>query len=99
MSVGSNADKLLLDPAHVLIKYVLLMLAALATGLLFGFAVVPGVPRPGLADRLARAVEATAELLAAAACVVHGEKTAPERTPRELTAAARSRQGPAAAHT
>lgn len=46
------------DPRAALLEYVIITLAAVAIGLGFGFAVIPGVPRPSPAARIAAAVAA-----------------------------------------
>ncbi|MDT8914931.1 FUSC family protein [Amycolatopsis sp. PS_44_ISF1] len=80
MSVGVNAATHRLDAVSVLVEYLLLVLLAVVIGLLFGFAAVPGVPKPPVSRRFAEATEAMGELLTAVAARLRGE--APER--REL---------------
>lgn len=65
MSVGMNATAKHLDPRYVLVEYLLLMVLAGAIALLFGFAAIPGVPKPGPAERFGTAVDATRALLSA----------------------------------
>ncbi|WP_409179485.1 FUSC family protein [Amycolatopsis sp. VS8301801F10] len=67
MSVGMNATTRHLDAVSVLMEYLLLVALAVVIGLLFGFAAVPGVPKPSVAQRFSDAVEETGELLAAVA--------------------------------
>ncbi|WHT20513.1 FUSC family protein [Crossiella sp. CA-258035] len=57
MLVGMNATTRHLDPVPVLVEYVLLILLAVGIGLLFGFAVVPGMRTPAPLERLRRATE------------------------------------------
>lgn len=58
MSVGMNATAKHLDPRYVLVEYLLLMVLAGAIALLFGFAAIPGVPKPGPAERFGTAISA-----------------------------------------
>ncbi|AXB43922.1 FUSC family protein [Amycolatopsis albispora] len=91
MSVGVNAANRHLDPAPVLVEYLLLILLAVMIGLLFGFAAVPGVRKPGAPERLATAVADTRALLSRLADTLRGDAD-----PRELASlfrqAARSQQ-------
>ncbi|MBB4682852.1 FUSC family protein [Amycolatopsis jiangsuensis] len=63
MAVGVNASTRHLDAVSTLLEYLLLVLLAVVIGLLFGFAAVPGAPKPSVAQRVSTAVEATGELL------------------------------------
>ncbi|MGV9297087.1 FUSC family protein [Amycolatopsis sp. NPDC003676] len=67
MSVGMNATTRHLDAVSVLVEYLLLVALAVVIGLLFGFAAVPGVPKPSVAQRFSDAVSETGELLASVA--------------------------------
>ncbi|MER6898806.1 FUSC family protein, partial [Amycolatopsis sp. NPDC000740] len=67
MSVGMNATTRHLDALSVLVEYLLLVALAVVIGLLFGFAAVPGVPKPSVAQRFSEAVAETGELLASVA--------------------------------
>lgn len=67
MLVGMNATTRHLDPVPVLLEYILLILLAVGIGLLFGFAVVPGVRTPGPLERVRRATEGAREGMAAIA--------------------------------
>ncbi|WP_134728613.1 FUSC family protein [Amycolatopsis nivea] len=67
MSVGMNATTRHLDAVSVLVEYLLLVVLAVVIGLLFGFAAVPGVPKPSVAQRFSDAVSETGELLASVA--------------------------------
>ncbi|MBP2474458.1 putative membrane protein YccC [Crossiella equi] len=64
MLVGMNVGTRHLDPTAVLVEYLLLILLAVAIGLLFGFAVVPGVRTPGPLERVRRATEGLRTALA-----------------------------------
>ncbi|MCK2244011.1 MULTISPECIES: FUSC family protein [unclassified Crossiella] len=65
MLVGMNATTRHLDPGPVLVEYVLLIVLAVGIGLLFGFAVVPGMRAPSPLERLRRATEGARAGLAA----------------------------------
>ncbi|WP_370935990.1 FUSC family protein [Amycolatopsis sp. cg13] len=67
MSVGMNATTRHLDAVSVLVEYLLLVALAVVIGLLFGFAAVPGVPKPSVAQRFSDALSETGELLASVA--------------------------------
>ncbi|WP_020660578.1 FUSC family protein [Amycolatopsis benzoatilytica] len=73
MSVGMNATTRHLDALSVLIEYLLLVALAVGIGLLFGFAAVPGVPKPPVGQRFADAVAETGDLLSAVARRMRGE--------------------------
>jgi hypothetical protein len=74
LSVGMNATTRHLDPVSTLVEYVLLMAAAVAIGLLFGFVAVPGVPRPPLGQRLADATAEVQRLLHLVSVLLRGEE-------------------------
>ncbi|WP_132880067.1 FUSC family protein [Tamaricihabitans halophyticus] len=63
MAVGMNATTRQLDPRELLIEYLLLIALAVAIGLLFGFAAIPGVRPPSVAERVRSARAATSALL------------------------------------
>ncbi|WP_328616421.1 FUSC family protein [Amycolatopsis sp. NBC_00355] len=90
MSVGMNSATKHLDARTLLVEYVLLMVLAVVIALLFGFAAVPGVRKPSLAERFDEAVDTTRELLTAVAAVLRGE-SAGRLAPR-FRAAARAQQ-------
>ncbi|GAA1944002.1 hypothetical protein GCM10009754_09470 [Amycolatopsis minnesotensis] len=92
MSVGVNAGTRHLDPGEVLVEYVLLILLAAVIGLLFGFAAIPGVRKPSIADRYERAVTAARELLATTVSVLRGEDVGRHDLARRFAEAARARQ-------
>ncbi|RZQ63283.1 FUSC family protein [Amycolatopsis suaedae] len=81
MSVGVNATNRHLDPAPVLVEYLLLIALAVVIGLLFGFAAVPGVRKPGAAERFTSAVDATRTLYDTLAGVLRGETSRPAAAP------------------
>lgn len=93
MSVGMNATTRHLDPRYVLVEYLLLMVLAGAIALLFGFAAIPGVPKPGPAERFESAVAATRTLLGSVARNLRGEDVDPRTLGREFRAAAIAHQG------
>ncbi len=92
MSVSVNAGKQHLDPGYLLVEYLLLMLLAAMIGLLFGFAAVPGVPKPALPERFAEAVGTMRELLTGFAALLRGDGPDQRELGLELRAAARARQ-------
>lgn len=92
MSVGVNATTRHLDAVSVLVEYLLLVLLAVVIGLLFGFAAVPGVPKPSVARRFADATAAMGDLLAAVASRLRGEPPAPRELGLRFRAAARTHQ-------
>ncbi|MEW2502383.1 FUSC family protein [Amycolatopsis sp. NPDC047767] len=73
MSVSVNAVTKHLDPGATLAEYVLLVALAVAIALLFGFAAVPGVPKPPVAQRFSEATTAMGELLGSVAARLRGE--------------------------
>ncbi|MFI5613694.1 FUSC family protein [Amycolatopsis sp. NPDC051903] len=81
MSVSVNAVTKHLDPGATLVEYVLLVALAVAIALLFGFAAVPGVPKPPLSQRFADATAAMAALLTAVSARL---KNGPGGDPREV---------------
>lgn len=91
MSVGVNAANRHLDPAPVLLEYLLLILLSAMIGLLFGFAAVPGVRKPSPAERLATAVADTRAMLAGLADSLRG-KADPRDLGRLFRQSARSQQ-------
>lgn len=91
MTVGMNATTKHLDPATLLVEYVGLILLAVAIGLIFGFAAVPGVPKPPLRRRFSQATTAVRDALTEVATVLHGEKPGRELGIR-LRAATRTYQ-------
>ncbi|MFD5245777.1 FUSC family protein [Amycolatopsis sp. NPDC058340] len=93
MSVGMNATTRHLDPRYVLVEYLLLMVLAGAIALLFGFAAIPGVPKPGPAERFENAVGATRELLGSVARKLRGEDVGPRTLGREFRAATIAHHG------
>ncbi|MFE6616947.1 FUSC family protein [Amycolatopsis sp. NPDC057786] len=93
MSVGMNATTRHLDPRYVLVEYLLLMVLAGAIALLFGFAAIPGVPKPGPAERFESAVAATRALLGSVAGKLRGEDVDPRTLGREFRAAAVAHHG------
>ncbi|WP_326837079.1 FUSC family protein [Amycolatopsis rhabdoformis] len=72
MSVSVNAVTKHLDPGATLVEYVLLVALAVAIALLFGFAAVPGVPKPSVAQRFSDATAAMGELLGSVAARLRG---------------------------
>ncbi|MEV8612561.1 hypothetical protein AB0383_32265 [Amycolatopsis sp. NPDC051373] len=84
MSVSVNAVTKHLDPGATLAEYVLLVALAVAIALLFGFAAVPGVPKPPVAQRFSDATAAMGELLGSVAARLRGD--AREVGPRFRTA-------------
>ncbi|AUI60510.1 FUSC family protein [Amycolatopsis sp. BJA-103] len=93
MSVGMNATTRHLDPRYVLVEYLLLMVLAGAIALLFGFAAIPGVPKPGPAERFGTAVGATRALLGSVGRKLRGEDVDPRTLGREFRAAAIAHHG------
>ncbi|KZB85734.1 FUSC family protein [Amycolatopsis regifaucium] len=93
MSVGMNATTKHLDPRYVLVEYLLLMVLAGAIALLFGFAAIPGVPKPGPAERFGTAVEATRTLLGSVGRKLRGDNVDPRTLGREFRAAAVAQHG------
>ncbi|MER6667875.1 FUSC family protein [Amycolatopsis japonica] len=93
MSVGMNATTRHLDPRYVLVEYLLLMVLAGAIALLFGFAAIPGVPKPGPAERFENAVGTTRELLGSVARKLRGEDVDPRTLGREFRAATIAHHG------
>ncbi|MEV7548832.1 FUSC family protein [Amycolatopsis sp. NPDC089917] len=93
MSVGMNATTRHLDPRYVLVEYLLLMVLAGAIALLFGFAAIPGVPKPGPAERFERAVGATQVLLGSVGRKLRGEDVDPRTLGREFRTAAVAHHG------
>ncbi|QWF76994.1 FUSC family protein [Amycolatopsis sp. CA-230715] len=92
MSVGVNAGTRHLDPGEVLVEYVLLILLAAVIGLLFGFAAIPGVRKPSVAERYERAVAAARDMLAAAASALRGDEVGQHELALRFAEAARARQ-------
>ncbi len=88
MAVGMNATSRQLDAGELLLEYLLLMLLAVVVGLLFGFAAIPGVPKPDLGQRLEHALRTGSELLEQAAVRLRGQEIARDRPARRLRAAA-----------
>ncbi|GAA3566415.1 hypothetical protein GCM10022222_57840 [Amycolatopsis ultiminotia] len=72
MAVGVNATTRHLDAVSTLVEYLLLVALAVVIGLLFGFAAVPGVPKPSVAQRFSAAVEAGEALLSVVAARLRG---------------------------
>lgn len=93
MSVGMNATTKHLDPRYVLVEYLLLMVLAGAIALLFGFAAIPGVPKPGPAERFGTAVGATRTLLGSVGRKLRGDDVDPRTLGREFRAAAVTQHG------
>ncbi|GAB3732961.1 hypothetical protein GCM10027598_57150 [Amycolatopsis oliviviridis] len=93
MSVGMNATTRHLDPRYVLVEYLLLMVLAGAIALLFGFAAIPGVPKPGPAERFESAVGATRALLGSVGRKLRGEDVDPRTLGREFRDAAIAQHG------
>jgi len=93
MSVGMNATTRHLDPRYVLVEYLLLMVLAGAIALLFGFAAIPGVPKPGPAERFENAVGTTRQLLGSVARKLRGEDVDPRTLGREFRAATIAHHG------
>ncbi|ANN18976.1 hypothetical protein SD37_27380 [Amycolatopsis orientalis] len=93
MSVGMNATTKHLDPRYVLVEYLLLMVLAGAIALLFGFAAIPGVPKPGPVERFESAVGATRALLGSVGRKLRGEDVDPRTLGREFRAAAVAHHG------
>ncbi|WP_409494160.1 FUSC family protein [Amycolatopsis sp. cmx-11-12] len=93
MSVGMNATTKHLDPRYVLVEYLLLMVLAGAIALLFGFAAIPGVPKPGPAERFDTAVDATRTLLGSVGRKLRGDDVDPRTLGREFRAAAVAQHG------
>ncbi len=93
MSVGMNVTTRHLDPRYVLVEYLLLMVLAGAIALLFGFAAIPGVPKPGPAERFGTAVCATRALLGSVGRKLRGEDVDPRTLGREFRTAAISHHG------
>ncbi|WP_181771020.1 FUSC family protein [Amycolatopsis pittospori] len=93
MSVGMNATTKHLDPRYVLVEYLLLMILAGAIALLFGFAAIPGVPKPGPAERFGTAVDATRALLGSVGRKLRGDDVDPRTLGREFRAAAIAHHG------
>jgi hypothetical protein len=71
---------------------VLLMVLAVAIALLFGFAAVPGVRKPSLAERFTDAVDTTRALLTAVAAALRGESAGRRELGVRFRAAARAQQ-------
>ncbi|MEV5539208.1 FUSC family protein [Saccharopolyspora shandongensis] len=92
MSVGLNATTRHLDPVSVLVEYVVLILLALLIGLVFGFAAIPGVPKPGINERFAKARGAIRNLLAQVADVHRGASPDPHDLARGFHTAVRTQQ-------
>lgn len=80
VAVSLNATARHLDPGRTLVEYVVLVVIGVAIGLLFGFAVVPGIRTPTLPERLDVAVTDTRSLLEtlAAHAAAPGRGTAAE---------------------
>jgi len=93
MSVGMNATTRHLDPRYVLVEYLLLMVLAGAIALLFGFAAIPGVPKPGPAERFESAVDATRVLLGSVGRKLRGEDVDPRTLGRQFRTAAVAHHG------
>ncbi|MFI6302724.1 FUSC family protein [Amycolatopsis thailandensis] len=93
MSVGMNATTRHLDPRYVLVEYLLLMVLAGAIALLFGFAAIPGVPKPGPVERFESAVGATRVLLGSVGRKLRGEDVDPRTLGRDFRAATVAHQG------
>ncbi len=93
MSVGMNATTKHLDPRYVLVEYLLLMVLAGAIALLFGFAAIPGVPKPGPAERFGTAVDATRALLGSVGRKLRGEDVDPRTLGREFRTATVAHHG------
>ncbi|MEC3977691.1 FUSC family protein [Amycolatopsis sp. H20-H5] len=92
LSVGMNATTKHLDPRHVLVEYLLLMLLAAVIGLLFGFAAVPGVRKPGVPERFGTAVDAVRDLLVEVTSALRGASDRRELG-RRFRTSARAQQG------
>ncbi|WP_328611318.1 FUSC family protein [Amycolatopsis sp. NBC_00345] len=92
MSVGVNATTRHLDAVSVLVEYILLVLLAVVIGLLFGFAAVPGVPKPPVSRRFADATAAMGDLLADVASRLRGESPAQRELGLRFRAAVRTHQ-------
>ncbi|WP_371827529.1 FUSC family protein [Amycolatopsis sp. WQ 127309] len=90
MSVGVNSATKHLDARTLLVEYVLLMVLAVVIALLFGFAAVPGVRKPSLAERFAEAVDTTRALLTEVAGALDGAPRG--RLAPRFRAAARAQQ-------
>jgi hypothetical protein len=71
MSIAVNSSVRHLDARGALLEYLGLILLAAVIGLVFGFAAIPGVRSPGLAQRLGTAVEAQRELLRSVSATLH----------------------------
>ncbi|OXM48132.1 FUSC family protein [Amycolatopsis alba] len=93
MSVGMNATTRHLDPRYVLVEYLLLMVLAGAIALLFGFAAIPCVPKPGPAERFESAIGATKALLGSVGRKLRGEDVDPRTLGREFRAATVAHHG------
>ncbi|WP_414938107.1 FUSC family protein [Amycolatopsis sp. cmx-11-51] len=93
MSVGVNATTKHLDPRYVLVEYLLLMVLAGAIALLFGFAAIPGVPKPGAAERFDTAVDATRTLLGSVGRKLRGDDVDPRTLGREFRGATVAQHG------
>ncbi|PFG50597.1 fusaric acid resistance family protein [Amycolatopsis sulphurea] len=91
MSVGVNATTRHLDAVSTLVEYLLLVVVAVAIGLLFGFAAVPGVPKPSVAQRFADAIGEAAAMLGTVAARLRGESD-PRAVGLRFRAAARTTQ-------
>ncbi|MFG1646992.1 FUSC family protein [Amycolatopsis sp. NPDC049252] len=92
LSVGMNAATKHLDARTLLVEYVLLMVLAVAIALLFGFAAVPGVRKPSLAERFTEAVDATRALLTAVAATLRDDPAGRRELGVRFRAAARAQQ-------
>ncbi|MFE0026825.1 FUSC family protein [Amycolatopsis sp. NPDC059021] len=92
LSVGLNAERGHLDPGGLLAEYALLILLAVAIGLLFGFAAVPGVRKPPPAERFATAVSAVSALFAEAAAAIRAGSPDPRALATRFRTAARTAQ-------
>ncbi|MFC3448882.1 FUSC family protein [Amycolatopsis speibonae] len=97
MSVGMNTTTRHLDPRYVLVEYLLLMVLAGAIALLFGFAAIPGVAKPGPVERFESAVGATRALLGSVGRKLRGEDVDPRTLGREFRTAAVAQHGLVAA--
>jgi uncharacterized membrane protein YccC len=92
MSVAVNSTTRHADLRSAVLEYLGLMLLTAAIGLLFGFAAVPGVRKPGLDERFEEAVEAVRELLREVASAMHYRTVDKRAISRRLRAASNKQQ-------
>jgi len=92
MSVAVNSTTRHVDLRSAVLEYLGLMLLAAAIGLLFGFAAVPGVRKPGLDQRFEQAVEAVRELLREVASALHYRTVDKRAIGRRLRTASNAQQ-------